>query len=107
MDNLNTEEVKRLLQQAFLPKEEVLHGWIVTTNLGLFVATGNRFIFPTRQKAVAAFYNSECWRSYWEYCDKYHRDSNRSYLNWPNRAVFWKKYKEIAIKEFDFKVIEI
>lgn len=54
---------QEILYEDFIDKSNLLHGWICTLDDKIFINNNRGWIFPSKQQAQKAFYNSIKWKA--------------------------------------------
>lgn len=102
MNTPNYNEITNDLLRPFLHSvENCLHGYIILIDGQIWKRSldGN-FIFPTRKKAIAAFYSNMRWT-----VARRFGSAQNAFNYYENASFYWKKFKEILGDRFEIKYI--
>ena len=94
----NESLIENILRDNFFPVDNEIHGWIVIFDNKIFTTRAGKFIFPSREKAVKAFYNRMVWtvaRHYAYFSERGVSIPDPPWIagHWSRRGEYWRDFK--------------
>lgn len=94
----NEQLIENILRENFVPLDTGFHGWVIILDNRIFTTRAGKFIFPSKGKAVKAFYNRMVWtvaRHYSFFMERGWSAPNPPWVGnyWSHSGEYWKDFK--------------